>query len=56
MSYLGGVISHFGGILVQSGRADYDFLISFRGQGPPLKSAPRRVLTSFISSTILSGA
>ena len=41
MSYLGGVISHFAGILVQPGRADYDILISFRGQSPPPESAPR---------------
>ena len=32
MRYFGGVISHFGGILVQPGRADYDVLISFLGQ------------------------
>ena len=39
MSYLGGVISHFGGILAQPGRADYDVFISFRGQSPPPESA-----------------
>ena len=39
-SYLRGVISHFGGILVQPGRADYDVLISFRGQSPPPKCSP----------------
>ena len=54
MSYLGGAISHFRGLVVQPGRADYDIFISFRGQGPPLESTPHLVHASFISSTIIS--
>ena len=34
-------ISQFRGLLVQPGRADYDVLISLRGQGPPPEFAPR---------------
>ena len=40
MSYLGGIILHFRGILVQPGRADYDLIIPFRGEGPLPESAP----------------